>query len=272
VSHGSLLTYAHRCCIAITSLEKDLIRWPNAARREKLSEYGYKEFFFPGYLGQQDGTHVYLFQAPHHSMFPEAYYDTLHKGGYGYNILLTTDHTGSIIHYSLGWPGQTHDATIQVHLDMFQNPWKYFSKGQFLFVDTGFARQMWCVPPYKGKRALLEHNAAFNNAMRRGRCRIEHVNARLKNRFASLKAIPIKVRKHEDHDRVNLWIRTCICLHNFFIRVADKWDFTEKRRRSSDVEEAQEVDDCDDVNGAEFQDMVRDRWLEMCGASKNDFY
>jgi hypothetical protein len=263
VSHGSVLTYADRCCTAILNLERMFVRWPNSARRRKLAAFGHTEFNFPGYIGHQDGTHVYLFNAPNHCMYPEAFFDTLHKGGYGYNILLTADHTGSIIHYSLGWPGQTHDATIQLHLDMYHQPWKYFDRGQFLFVDSGFSRQMWAVPPYKGKKALIEKNAAFNKAMRRGRCRIEHVNARLKNRFASLKSIPIKVQSPSDHDRVNRWIRACIILHNFFLRIDDKWDFTSgtkcRKRRDAELE----VDDGDDVAGAEFQDMVRDRWLQM---------
>ena len=217
------------------------------------------------YIGQQDGTHVYLYTAPNHDMYPEAFYDTLHKGGYGYNVLLTSDHTGSIIHYALGWPGQTHDATIQMHLDMYHNPWNYFEKGQYIFVDTGFSRQMWSVPPYKGKSALLEHNAHFNKAMRRGRCRIEHVNARLKGRFGSLKSIPIKIQSVSDHERANRWIRACIVLHNFWIRVADEWVFTYKAKQ--EVVEETENDECDDVTGCEFQDMVRDRWLRMQGWS-----
>lgn len=262
-SHGSILSYTTRVCTALNSIENRFVQWPNATRRKMLGEYGADTFGFPGYIGQQDGTHVYFMYSPGYDMHPEAYYDTLHSGGYGYNVLLTADHTGSIIHYALGWPGQTHDSTIQMQLNMHSNPWSWFDKGEYLFVDAGFARQMWAVPPFKGLEARAAENKAFNFAMRRGRCRIEHVNAVLKNRFASLKQIPIKVMCDDDLERVNRWIRACITLHNIFIRLRDEWHFEEETKEQERAQATKEVkEDEADVSGKEFQCMVRDRWLE----------
>jgi hypothetical protein len=175
-------------------------------------------------------------------------------------VLLTADHTGSVIHYALGWPGQTHDSTIQMQTAMYSDPWSWFDKGEYLFVDSGFSRQMWAVPPFKGMEANRPENKAFNFAMRRGRCRIEHVNAVLKNRFASLKMIPIKVMCDDDLERVNSWIRACLTLHNIFIRLRDEWYFETKNddKRQEKVAKEDEAD----VSGKEFQRMVRDRWLE----------
>jgi hypothetical protein len=260
-SHGSILNYTARVCTALNSIEKRYLRWPNAARRTLLGDYGAETFGFPGYIGQQDGTHFYFMYAPGYSMHAEAYYDTLHSGGYGYNVLLTADHTGSVIHYALGWPGQSHDSTIQQSLGMYNDPWSWFTKGEFLFVDAGFARQMWAVPPYKGSAAKEPKNKAFNHAMRRGRCRVEHVNAVLKSRFASLKNIPIKVMCDADLDRVNSWIRACLTLHNIFIRLKDEWVFDEATEKKS-REKKELPEDERDVSGKEFQNMVRDRWLE----------
>jgi hypothetical protein len=261
-SHGSILTYATRVCTALNGIEKRYVKWPNATRRKVLGEYGADTFGFPGYLGQQDGTHFYFMYAPGYSMHPEAYYDTLHSGGYGYNVLLTADHTGSVIHYALGWPGQTHDSTIQMQLSMYNNPWTWFDKGEYLFVDAGFARQMWAVPPFKGAEARTAENKAFNFAMRRGRCRIEHVNAVLKSRFASLKMIPIKVNCDDDLERVNSWIRACLTLHNIFIRLRDEWHFEEEKDNMQEQATKEAKEDESDVSGKEFQSMVRDRWLE----------
>ena len=259
-SHGSILTYATRVCTALNSVEKRYVRWPSATRRQVLGEYGAETFGFPGYIGQQDGTHFYFMYSPGYSMHPEAYYDTLHSGGYGYNVLLTADHTGSVIHYALGWPGQTHDSTIQMQTAMYSDPWSWFDKGEYLFVDSGFSRQMWAVPPFKGMEGNRPENKAFNFAMRRGRCRIEHVNAVLKNRFASLKMIPIKVMCDDDLERVNSWIRACLTLHNIFIRLRDEWYFETKDDDVTKQKVAKE--DEADVSGKEFQAMVRDRWLE----------
>ncbi len=263
ISHGSVLTYAIRCCEALNAVEKSFVRWPNATRRKVLARYGETEFGFPGYIGQQDGTHMYFLHSPSYLMHPEAYFDKLHQGGYGYNVLLTADHTGCIIHYALGWPGQTHDSTIQMSLDMFGDPWSWFDKGQYLFVDAGFSRQMWAVPPFKAAEATIPENKAFNFAMRKGRCRIEHVNAVLKGRFASLKKIPIKLGSDADLDRINSWIRACITLHNVFIQLKDEWYFDEKRSKKDRTKEAE--DDDGDVSGKEFQEMIRDRWLEANG-------
>jgi hypothetical protein len=142
---------------------------------------------------------------------------------------------------------------------MFRNPWKFFEKGQYLFVDTGFLRTMCCVAPYKYPAAAEPQNKLFNRAMREGRCRIEHVNAILKSRFRSLKNIPIKIEEEAHHTKANLWIRACLVLHNILIRIKDEWEFyvVPKEFEGPDV-----LDDSDDVEGAEFQKMVRDRWLQ----------
>jgi len=259
VGKGSLSSFTHRVCLAIVSVEQRFLRWPNAARRRVLADYGSTRYGFPGYIGNQDGTHFYLKYAPKFELFPETFYDTMHAGGYGYNVLLTADHTGSVSHYSLGWPGSVHDASIQQYSHMFREPGAYFEKGQYLFVDTGFMRTMWCVPPYKVPAANELPNKLFNRAVREGRCRIEHVNAILKSRFQSLKHIPIKVLENCDHHVANLWIRSCLVLHNILIRLKDEWEFYEVPK---EFEGPDAVDDRADVAGETFQSMVRDRWLQ----------
>jgi hypothetical protein len=38
-------------------------------------------------------------------------------------------------------------------------PWDFLEKGdEYIFVDTGFARTMYCVPPYLGAAGKLQHN------------------------------------------------------------------------------------------------------------------
>jgi len=265
ISHGSLLTYSERVIGALLAVEGKFIRWPNAARRRRLRDYGLSEFGFQGYIGNQDGTHFYFAKAPAFCCFPEAYYDSMHSGGYGYNVLLTSDHTGSIIHYALGWPGSVHDCIIQQATELFRKSDKFFSTGEYLFADTGFVRTSTCVIPYKEPAASQPLNNAFNHAMRKGRCRIEHVNAVVKSRFSSCKAIPVSILSGEDHTRVGEWIRACLILHNILVQLKDEWEFTDKKSKKKRVDRDDPLSDDSlgedgDVTGEAFQRMVRDNW------------
>ncbi len=263
VSHGSMIKYCSRVSEALLAVERRFLRWPNAARRARLREYGLSEFGFQGYIGNLDGTHFYLSQAPVFECFPETYYDTMHSGGYGYNVLLSADHTGSIMHYVLGWPGSVHDANIQTQSSLFRNASKAFSPGEYVFADCGFARTQTCVCPYKEPAASVPINSDFNHAMRQGRCRIEHVNAVLKSRFKSLKSIPVLIRQPHDHNKANLWIRTCLLLHNILLRLRDEWEFDVEDEDVEDEGIEGIAEDGADVNGIEMQTMVRDNWLEF---------
>jgi hypothetical protein len=159
LSHGSVLIFAERFIAAMLTFEKRFVRWPSAKRRRQLGEYGATAFGFDGLIGSMDGTHFYLKRSPRFSCFPEAYHDTWHKGGYGYNCLLTADHTGTIIAALVGWAGSQSDKVLQPHTVLHQNPWQFLEKGsEYLFVDCGFARTMYCVPPYLAASGKVPHN------------------------------------------------------------------------------------------------------------------
>jgi hypothetical protein len=159
LSHGSVLIFAERFIDAMLHYETRFCRWPSVKRRRQLAAYGGSQFGFDGLIGSMDGTHFYLKRAPRFACFPEAYFDTWHKGGYGYNCLLTADHTGTIIGSLVGWPGSQCDTVLQPQTALHRTPWAFMDKGaEFIFVDCGFSRQMYCVPPYKGDAGRLLHN------------------------------------------------------------------------------------------------------------------
>ena len=159
LSHGSVLIFAERFIDAMLHYETRFCRWPSVKRRRQLAAYGGSQFGFDGLIGSMDGTHFYLKRAPRFACFPEAYFDTWHKGGYGYNCLLTADHTGTIIGSLVGWPGSQCDTVLQPQTALHKTPWAFMEKGaEFIFVDCGFSRQMYCVPPYKGDAGRLLHN------------------------------------------------------------------------------------------------------------------
>jgi hypothetical protein len=269
VSHGSMLIFAERFIDAMLKIETKFLKWPSAARREQLANFGASEYGFHGFIGSMDGTHCYFKRAPQFRMFPEAYADTWHKGGYGFNCLLTADHTGSIIQYLVGWPGGQSDKVLQPFTALHRDPWQYLKRGeQFLFVDCGFARTMWCVPPYAGKSGKQPHNAEFNYAMRQARCRIEHVNGILKARLGSLNAIPIDIASEEDLVRAQRWIRACLVLHNIYLRRKDEWEFEVSGSDSESGSDSGADDDYDEVGdctGEVFQNAIRDRYLRSQG-------
>lgn len=293
LSHGSVLIFAERFIESMLKCEDRFVRWPSAKRRRQLAEYGGTEFGFDGLIGSMDGTHFYLKRSPRYGCFPEAYFDTWHKGGYGYNCLLTADHTGSIIGSLVGWPGSQCDTVLQPHTALHQTPWEFLEKAsEFIFVDCGFARTMYCVPPYKGASGKLRHNKAstivffyyvltlglqeFNFAQRQARCRVEHVKAILKCRLRSLNSIPIEIVTPDDHLRAQRWIRVCILLHNIFVRLKDEWEFEDVSDSddSSSDSSSDAGDDEDnlanDCSGLQFQDAIRDRWLRANGWSEDD--
>ena len=100
----------------------------------------------------------------------------------------------------------------------------FFLPGQYLLADAGYASTTWCVTPYRNPAAQSPINQVFNELFSSARCRIEHVNGVLKNRFSSLKGLRICIRTHADFQRVNLWILVCLLLHNLLIEYNDPWE------------------------------------------------
>ena len=130
---------------------------------------------------------------------------------------------------------------------------------EFIFVDLGFKRETFAVPPYKGKEGKLKHNAEFNHAQRKGRVKVEHVNGCIKARFGSLKKIPIDVRSDTDHERCSAWITTCVIMHNILLFLRDEFEY-EAVDASLDAGDVAE-EEMATATAKVFQNAVRDRWL-----------
>jgi hypothetical protein len=194
IGHGSVILYTERVCEAISRHVKKWITWPNAASRSALSALGDQKYGFPGFIASCDGTLIGLRRAPAFDMHPETYHHHRH-GGYGFNVLFWVDHHGHIIRFTCNWPASASDQTIFDASSFAKNPWKYLKEGEeYIFTDLGFKKEVFAVPPYKGKEAKVEHNALFNHAQRRGRVKVEHANGVIKARFGSLKRMPIDIR------------------------------------------------------------------------------
>jgi hypothetical protein len=263
IGNGTVQLYTDRSLEALGSLAARFILWPNASRRRMLSKIGEEEFGFPGFVLSVDGTLLVLHRAPAAHMRPETYHHPRHHQ-YGFNTLLFTDHLRYICSYCFGWPGQASDSTIFASTALARSPSEFLSLGEeFVFADLGFKRENYVITPFKGAAADVPHNALFNKAQRSGRCRIEHVNGQLKARFASLRAIPIDIKRKDDVHNVHHWVQACIVLHNILVYLNDEYDFPPVPP-DDDLEFT--LDDVNNVSGKDMQELVRDRWLrEVAG-------
>jgi hypothetical protein len=195
VGHGTIPLYTERVCTAIGRHAQQWVccfwfyfgnylslhrlhslylqvSWPNAEQRRDLAALGESKYGFPGFVASCDGTLIALRRAPVFDQFPETYHHHRH-GGYGFNVLFWVDHHGTIIRFVCNWPASASDQTIFDASDFAKHPWNFLKRHEeYIFVDLGFKREVFVVPPYKGKEAKEEHNALFNHAQRRGRVKV----------------------------------------------------------------------------------------------------
>ena len=263
IGHGTITVYTERCIAAINEHVDTFVQWPNAQQRAELSAIADMRYGFPGFIASCDGTLIGLRRAPAFDMFPETYCHPRHKH-YGYNVLFWVDHHGTIIRFTCNWPASAADQTIFNASSFALNPWAFLKQHEeYIFVDLGFKKETFAVPPYKGKEGKLKHNAQFNVAQRRGRVKVEHANGIIKARFGSLNNIPIDVRSDKDHERCAQWLTACVVLHNVLIQLRDEYDVALPAEEEEDEDGGHEIQE--NVTAKAFCNAVRDRWLEQHG-------
>jgi hypothetical protein len=262
IGHGTITNYTERFIAAINEHADEFVVWPDSVQRAALSTIGEQRYGFPGFIASCDGTLIGLRRAPVFAEYPEAYCHPRHKH-YGFNCLFWVDHHGTIMRFTCNWPASASDQTIFDASDFAKNPWRYLKEQEeYIFVDLGFKKETFAVPPYKGKEGKLQWNKKFNKAQRMGRVKVEHANGVIKARFGSLNNIPIDIRSAKDYDRCAEWIRACVVLHNALIQLRDEFDY--------ELPEAPDADEepfllHENVSAKMFVNAVRDRWLVANG-------
>jgi hypothetical protein len=108
---------------------------------------------------------------------------------YSISVTLTCDINKKFISYLAGFPGSSHDAYVFSHMQVAQQPEKYFNRKQFLLADSAYTNNCYVVPAFKGKHLLKRWNINFNYHLAQSRVRIEHAIGILKGHFASLREI-----------------------------------------------------------------------------------
>ena len=107
-SEGAVVLFSSRVLMALFSIRKTLVKWPDAAERIQIKSRIKHRFGINGAVGIIDGTPVIFSQKP--AIDGETYFSR--KGIYCINLQLVCDDRGLIRHYLTGWPGSVYDNTV----------------------------------------------------------------------------------------------------------------------------------------------------------------
>ena len=90
-----------------------------------------------------DGTPVVLWQKPGHQ--GEVYWTR--KCHYALNLQLGVDDTTRTRWYDIGWPGSVYDNYIFERTKICKERHHYFSYGEYLLADSGYALKHFVLTP-----------------------------------------------------------------------------------------------------------------------------
>lgn len=235
-SEGAVVKFMHRVITALLSIRDQVIKWPDAEERSRISERFKKNYGLGGSVGIIDGTPVVLSQRP--AIDGETFFSR--KGVYCINLQLVCDDEGYIRYYITGWPGSVYDNTVFSKSRLYQQPENHFSPDQFLLADSGYALTHNCMVPYRQPYASEPLNQKYNELFSSARVKIELLNGSIKTRFGSLKGIPTQVKSKDDFKRVNRHIVATLVLHNVLLRFDDK-EWTEEDGRVDEIPHNQDL-------------------------------
>jgi hypothetical protein len=177
------------------------------------------------------------------------------------NVQLICDHTKRIRWFLVGWPGSVFDSSVFDTSDICKHPEKYFSLGEFLLADAGYAGKWFICVPYKSPDTDMAHNQLFNELFSSARTIIEHVNGMLKARWVSLKGIRTQVKTEKDLKTVCQQIIVCLILHNLMIDFDDDWEDDIDIEEEEEGEQDGDGDEGDEMTGQELCARVRNHLL-----------
>lgn len=90
---------------------------------------------------------------------------------------------------------------------------------EWIWADSAYPVEAWCVTPYKKPASNIPANRHFNFWVSHVRIRSEHAVGLFKGRFQSLRGLRQQIKNDQDHCRALEWIRTCIVLHNLTLEI-----------------------------------------------------
>ena len=173
-----------------------------------------------------DGSIIILRDKP--QVNPEAYFSR--KKEYGINLQAVCDWNRRFIYVSMGHPAAAHDSTAFKDSRLYKNRSSYFHNHEYLLADKAYSLEKHIIVPYKDLHAQVPSEAAFNYQLSIPHVKIEHAFGVLKARFPSLRSLPVRIGldQQQGHNRVMMWISTCLVLHNWLHSIQEEEDWLDE--------------------------------------------
>ncbi|KAJ3531949.1 hypothetical protein NMY22_g7953 [Coprinellus aureogranulatus] len=212
VSAGMVVAATQRVMEAVLSLHDRHIHWPDARAKEEAKEYVEAATCVAWRDGWVfvDGTLIPLAEKP--AYHGESYFDR--KSNYSLNVQLITLPNLKIVDYVLGHCGSAHDSSVFMDSRLYRNHQELLAPGEWIWADSAYPIEAWCITPYKKPAALIPENRTFNFWVSHIRIRSEHAVGYVKGRFQSLRGLRQQIVDKKAHERALVWVRTCLVLHN----------------------------------------------------------
>jgi hypothetical protein len=178
----------------------------------------------PKCMGFLDGSHVPLDEAP--SDDPESYFTR--KQRYAIQVQATCDMDRRIRNIALGFPGSVHDARVYANSELGRNPNRFLSNGQWIAADSAYGVSQYILTPYRTNAVTetLRQRVNFNKYFAGFRVKIECCFGILKETFASLKGLRVRVNRTSGHKLACEWTLACCILYNMILESLEDFDLT----------------------------------------------
>jgi hypothetical protein len=108
ISEGSVHNYTIRVLVALYTIRKDHLRWPDAEERHRIAHQIGCRSPFANCVGFMDGSFIKLTYRPPTNGFDYMSY----KGTFSLNCMAIVDYDRRFRYEYLGWAGSTHDSRV----------------------------------------------------------------------------------------------------------------------------------------------------------------
>ncbi|KAG2046529.1 hypothetical protein BDR06DRAFT_1035893, partial [Suillus hirtellus] len=168
VSVGTIYNCYKRVMIAILQLHDRAIHFDPLDREDQIERERAKAYVeqktcreWRGGFLCVDGTPSPLHEKP--SWHSEGFFDKNSDYSLTAQVVIFP-HNLHIVDYVIGVPRSLHNSNVFAQTRVSRHPESFFGAGEWLWADSAYAAQIWCVPPYKQPAggSLMAEQRTFN--------------------------------------------------------------------------------------------------------------
>lgn len=233
-------------------LKADSITWPGERERRVISSRIASRSTFQHCVEFLDGI-IFLFESRLEISLVEDHFSR--NSNYGLNAQVVCDDQCRIRYVYCGWLASVYDNRACQHGAVHRNYPRFFSRKEYLLVDSTYQASDCIIPAYKKGRwmSLARDKEYFNTALARLRIKSEHCLEMLKGHYQYLKRIRAQLKDVKSKRKILAIIDVACVLHNLVIddMIPQAW---------IENENEQEVDGID-IDSVEFVESSRKEQL-----------